>query len=77
MKRSTLAIFFILLASFGVSADDRPIADMEMVMELKQFCEDIADDEGTDGMELNDFLLQCVNDELDAEGYQPIDKLPK
>lgn len=58
-------------------ADDRPVAALDFVLELKQFCQDIADDEGTDGKDLPVFLLECVNEELDSEGYQPITKLPE
>jgi hypothetical protein len=62
---------------FSAVADDRPVAEEDIIMELKQFCEDIAEDEGTDGVAMPVFLLTCVNDELDSEGYQPITSLPQ
>jgi hypothetical protein len=75
MKHLLLAA--CLSAAFFAMADDRPVAPLDVVLDLKQFCQDIADDEGTDGKELPVFLLQCVNEELDSEGYQPITKLPE
>jgi hypothetical protein len=46
-------------------------------MEYKEYCKEIADDEGTGKLSMDEFLLVCVNDELETEGYQPITKLPK
>jgi hypothetical protein len=77
MKRSLLFVLLGLGAVFSVVANDAPVADIEVIMDLKQFCEDIAEDEGTGDVTLPEFLLTCVNDELEAEGYQPITELPK
>lgn len=43
--------------------------------ELKQFCSEIAEEDGTGDLSLPAFLLVCVNEELDEEGYQLIKKL--
>ncbi|MFC4700630.1 hypothetical protein ACFO4O_10700 [Glaciecola siphonariae] len=81
MKRNLLVS---VLVAFGISftatqafSEDLPVADIDVVMDFKQFCEDIAEEEGTDGMALPEFLLQCVNDELEAEGYQTVTSLPQ
>jgi hypothetical protein len=38
---------------------------------------EVAEDEGTGELSMEAFLLNCVNEELESEGYQPITKLPK
>jgi hypothetical protein len=69
-----ILITFILL-SFSTIADDRPEAESELIAELKQFCIEVAEDEGTGDLDLQTFLIDCVNQELDEEGYRPIKKL--
>jgi len=71
----TLLVAGLLFAASAI-ADDRPVADMDLILELKQYCADVATEDGTGGLSLDAFLLVCVNDELDSEGYQPITKLP-
>jgi hypothetical protein len=46
-------------------------------MEYKEYCKEIADEEGTGKPAMDQFLLTCINDELESEGFQPITKLPK
>ena len=64
-----------LLLTTSVFADDRPVADKELIVELKQYCKEVAHEDGTDGKELKVFMLECVNEELESEGYQPLAKL--
>ncbi|MFQ3249500.1 hypothetical protein [Glaciecola sp.] len=66
-----------LLFAASTVADDRPVADIELIKELKQYCMEVAEDEGTGELSMEAFLLNCVNEELESEGYQPITKLPK
>ena len=73
MKKLLLTLS--LLLSTTVMADDRPIADKELIAELKQYCTELAQEDGTDGKELKVFMLECVNEELDSEGYQPLTEL--
>jgi hypothetical protein len=73
MKKVLLTLGLLLTTS--VLADDRPVADKELVVELTQYCTELAQEDGTDGKELKVFLLDCVNEELDSEGYQPLAKL--
>jgi hypothetical protein len=58
-------------------ADERPLAAPEFVLEYKIFCTEVAEDDGTGKLNLDEYLLICVNEELESEGYQPVTKLPK
>ena len=73
MKKLLLTLS--LLLSTTVMADDRPIADKELIAELKQYCTELAQEDGTDGKELKVYMLECVNEELDSEGYQLLTEL--
>ncbi|WP_409371889.1 hypothetical protein [Paraglaciecola psychrophila] len=64
-----------LLLSTTVMADDRPVADKKLITELKQYCTELAQEVGTDGKELKVYMLECVNEELDSEGYQLLTEL--
>lgn len=79
MKKLGLALSFLFLSSLSFIAlsEDRPEAEVEVIEDLVEYCKDVADDEGTGKLSLSEFLLQCVNVELDLEGYQPIKKLPE
>ncbi|QHJ12235.1 hypothetical protein FX988_02486 [Paraglaciecola mesophila] len=63
------------LTLFGAVADEGDVADAALIAELKQYCNDIAEEDGTDGQSLNAFLLECVNNELTNEGYQKVEKI--
>jgi hypothetical protein len=78
MKYTLLVASLVFAAS--ALADDRPVADAELIMEYKEYCKEMADDEGTEGTDesaMDGLLLTCINDELESEGFQPITKLPK
>lgn len=74
MMKKVLLTLGLLIAT-SAFADERPVADKELIAELKQYCNEIAQEEGTDGKELKVFMLECVNEELESEGYQPLTKL--
>jgi hypothetical protein len=73
MKKLLLTLS--LLLSTTVMANDRPVADKELIAELKQYCTELAQEDGTDGKELTVYMLECVNEELDSEGYQLLTEL--
>jgi hypothetical protein len=73
MKKVLLTLCLLLTTS--VLADDRPIAEKALIAELTQYCTELAQEDGTNGKELKVFMLECVNEELDSEGYQPLAKL--
>lgn len=79
MKMITLvtSALFAGLLSFAVNADDRPEADIELIQEFVEYCTEIAEDDGTGDLSLPEFLLICVNQELESEGYKPVKKLPE
>lgn len=67
----TLSVLF----TTAVIADDRPVADKDLIAELTQYCTELAEEDGTDGKDLKVYMLECVNEELESEGYQPVTKL--
>jgi membrane carboxypeptidase/penicillin-binding protein len=74
MMKKVLLTLGLLLAT-TVMAEEQPIADKELITELKQYCTELAQEDGTNGKELKVFMLECVNEELDSEGYQPLTTL--
>jgi hypothetical protein len=73
MKKLLLALG--LLLTTAAMADERPSPEKELISELKQYCTELANEDGTGDKELQMFILECINEELDSEGYQPISKL--
>jgi len=74
---------FLIIVGFVCStviphslAEDLPKADDESIQELKEFCNEVAQEDGTGELTLTDFLLKCVNEELESEGYEQLKKLP-
>ena len=61
--------------AFSVIAAASEEAPAELVVELTQFCKEIAEEEGTKGESEDVFVLECVNDELEAEGYKKLKSL--
>jgi hypothetical protein len=73
MKKPVL--IFCAILSFSIFASEKPEADSEVIAELKQFCTEVAEEDGTGDLDIPTFLLICVNQELEDEGYRPIKKL--
>ena len=69
MMKKVLLTLGLLLAT-TVMADEQTVADKEVIAEFKQYCTELAQEEGTDGKDLKVFMLECVNEELKSEGYQ-------
>ena len=61
--------------ALSVSATESETAPAELIAELQQYCTEVAEDEGTQGKPMKTFVLECVNDELESEGYQKITSL--
>jgi hypothetical protein len=72
----TLLVASLIFATSGL-AEDLPVADAGAIMEYKEYCKEVADEEGTSKSAMDEFLLTCINDELESEGFQTITKLPK
>lgn len=63
------------LTLFAALADEGDVADAALIAELKQYCAEIAVEEGTGTKSQEQFMLDCVNEELAGEGYQAVEKL--
>jgi hypothetical protein len=61
--------------AFSLTAMASETAPAELVEELTQFCQEVAEEEGTKGKPEDEFVLECVNDELEAEGYAKVSSL--
>lgn len=73
MKKILLTLSLLLTTS--VLAEERPVADAKLIAELKQYCTELAQEDGTGGKDLKVFMLECVNEELESEGFQPLTEL--
>ncbi|MCH1920145.1 hypothetical protein L9G15_11960 [Shewanella sp. A3A] len=68
----------LLVASGVVSADDElPAASAADVKQLVQVCRQMAIEDEITKDELDEYLLDCVNDQLNEMGYRAVDALPK
>lgn len=54
-----------------------PVAEQEYLLEVLESCQSLAAEDEVDTDTLNDYLLVCINDDLEAMGYQLIKSLPK
>jgi len=70
-----IALILAASLSFAAVSDELTVADEDIIQEIKQFCEDVAVEDGTGGQELQPFLLACVNKELSDEGYLSLGSL--
>jgi hypothetical protein len=71
----TVALLLVGLLSFSSYAEEQPVADEALLKELKQFCTEMAEDDGITADKMAQYLLTCVNEELESEGYAPVTKL--
>lgn len=72
---SKLALVILTVMSIHVYANEEPEADAQTIADLKEFCMDVAQEDGTGDLTLQAFMLKCVNQELEDEGYRPVKKL--
>lgn len=81
MKKLILALAVMALtsnAAFG--QEDEPelmAASSEYVISLLAQCKDDAVEDEITASEMNSYLLNCINDELEASYYMPIKLLPE
>jgi len=71
----TLMSLFISCLAVSALANEAKTAPAELVAELTTFCQEVAAEDGTNGKPLNVFLLECINEELESEGFEAIDEL--
>ncbi len=81
MKKFILALAVLALTSNGAFGhEDEPElmeASPEYVMSLLAQCKNDASEDEITTTEMNNYLLTCINDELEASYYKPIKVLPK
>jgi hypothetical protein len=71
----TLIVATVLALSVAtnvVAEDDVVHASAETVKEFTEMCVSWANDDGVDNEDLYDYVLKCVNDELESEGYHTV-----
>ncbi|WP_462158529.1 hypothetical protein [Pseudoalteromonas sp. GB56] len=75
MKRQLLSVLFAIGLTNAYANDDLPVAPTETVTEYTQMCLDWAKEDDIDEQSLYQYVLDCVNDELTAAGYQTVEKV--
>jgi hypothetical protein len=75
VNMKTLVSLFLSCLAVSAFASEAKLAPAELVAELTAFCQEVAEEDGTNGKPLNVFLLECVNEELESEGFEPVDAL--
>ena len=75
MKKALLALIaaplFTVYTTFAV-ADDAVDASAETIKEYTEMCLNWAKDDDISNEELKPYVLKCVNDELESEGYKKV-----
>ncbi|MEE4246693.1 MAG: hypothetical protein V2I33_14880 [Kangiellaceae bacterium] len=71
----TLLTTILLLSSYSFAANDLPVAPKEVIKEYLTLCKQYAKEDEVEAAEMKAYLLECVNSELEDNGYQPIKKL--
>ena len=81
MKKIILALAVLALTSNAAFAqdDEQELMDAspEYAMSLVAQCKSDASEDEISASEMNNYLLTCVNDELEASYYKPIKVIPK
>ena len=81
MKKTILACMLLTLVSSASIAEENEVelkeAPKAYVLSLLKTCQDYAVEDEISKDELDDYLLTCINDELESEDYYPIKALPK
>ncbi len=75
----TLSVIMALSAfiSFTSIAEESPLppAPASEITQLKEVCQQMADEDQVENAELQQYVLDCVNDQLTEMGYQTIQQL--
>ncbi|MGO2013095.1 MAG: hypothetical protein ACTJH9_14240 [Pseudoalteromonas sp.] len=68
------APLFALTATYAI-ADEAKEASAETIQEYTEMCLDWAKDDDISNDDLKPYVLKCVNDELESEGYKKVDNV--
>ncbi|MFC3034564.1 hypothetical protein ACFOEE_18850 [Pseudoalteromonas fenneropenaei] len=73
-KLSKMIGVIALISATNVMAanDGKDPAPKDLVADLTQMCADWAKDDGIEAAALKKYVLDCVNEELSANGYQTV-----
>jgi len=72
----TFLLIMLLAGSFQIGAnDDSPKAPQKAVNEAIETCTKYAEEDEVPETEHKSFMLLCVNDELEDQGYQKVESL--
>ena len=75
MNKALLALIvaplFSVFATVAI-ADDAPAASAQTIKEYTDMCVNWAKDDDVANEDLLGYVLQCVNDELESEGYKKV-----
>ena len=63
------------LTLFAAVADEGEVADAALIAELNLYCAEVSAEDGTETKSQEQFMLDCVNEELASEGYQALEEL--
>ncbi|KPZ62197.1 hypothetical protein [Pseudoalteromonas sp. P1-7a] len=75
MNKALLALIVAPLFSVSATAaiaDDAPAASAQTIKEYTDMCVNWAKDDDVANEDLLGYVLQCVNDELESEGYKKV-----
>ncbi|AXV65063.1 MULTISPECIES: hypothetical protein [Pseudoalteromonas] len=75
MNKALLALILAPVLSVSASyaiANEAPEASPEMIKEFTEMCLNWAKDDDISNEELKPYVLKCVNDELEAEGFKKV-----
>ena len=61
--------------AFSTYAEELPVAGAAIKKEMIEYCKEMAEDESIEAVDLQSYLLECVNKELESEGYAPLIKI--
>lgn len=75
MNKALLALIvaplFAVSATVAIAAD-APVASAQTIKEYTDMCVNWAKDDDVSNDDLFGYVLQCVNDELESEGYKKV-----
>lgn len=74
MNNLSAVITLSALISFASFADDStlPPAPAADVAQLTEVCQQMASEDQVENAELNQYVLDCLNDQLTERGYQSV-----
>jgi len=73
--KTKLTLIALLLSISGYAVSSEQAAPAELISETLETCKQYAIEDGVPQDDLNNYLLDCVNEELEANGYLRIESI--